>query len=228
MNDSNIIRILLADDHQLFRSGIISLLKNVDEINIIGEAENGEELFEKFFEKKPDIILSDISMPLLSGTEAVMRILETDRSAKVLFLSMYDSEEYIYYSIKAGGLGLVSKNILKKELIKAIKIVNRGKRYFGNGWPEKNLSELLNRYDSILTPQVYYNNTYLSLREIEILKFISDGLTSKEIANKLRLSKRTIDTHRTNLMQKLYLKTLPELIKFAIQFTLNKNVKEPD
>ncbi|MCL5027836.1 MAG: response regulator transcription factor [Bacteroidetes bacterium] len=229
MKESNCIKVLLADDHQLFRSGIISLLKKEDEIYIVDEAENGEELIAKYFEKTPDIILSDISMPTLSGTEAIMKIRERDKSAKVLFLSMYDTEEYIYYSIKAGGLGLVSKNILRKELIKAIKIVNKGRRYFGNMWSEKNLSDLLNRYDSILTPQIYYNNSSLSLREVEILKFISEGFTSKEIANKLKLSKRTIDTYRTNLMQKLFLKTLPELIRFAIQFTMNNGNKNfPD
>ncbi len=219
MNCEGKIKVLIADDHQLFRSGVISILKDTPEICVIGEAANGEELFKKFFELYPDVILTDISMPMLSGIEAVSMIKETLKLTKVLFLSMYDAEEYIYYCLKAGGLGLVSKNILKNELIEAIKTVNQGERYFGKEWTDHRLSVLLDRFDSILSSKIMFDNSLISPRETEILKYISDGLTSKEIAVKLKLSKRTVDTHRTHLMQKLSLKSLPELIRFAIQFT---------
>ena len=222
----SVIKILIADDHRLFRSGIISLLNDSPGIKIVDEAENGEELYQKYFQVKPDIILSDISMPLLSGTEAIQKIKTVDDSVKVLFLSMYDSDEFIYYTFKAGGLGLVSKNIIKHELIEAIETVSRGERFFGRNLNEEKLSELITRFDSILSPQLNLNNIWLSPREIQTLKFISDGMTSREIADKLQLSKRTIDTHRAHLMAKLSLKTLPELIKFAIQFSFKEQLAE--
>lgn len=223
--ESDSIRVLIADDHQLFREGIVSLLKDAQDIIIAGEAENGEELCEKYFKIKPDMILSDISMPLISGIEAIHAIRKTDGSAKVLFLSMYDSEEFIYYSLKVGGLGLVSKNIIKNELVNAIRTVSGGKYYFGKNFNEEDISSLIERFDSILSPKLNLNIS-LSPKEMQTLKFISDGLTSKEIADKLEVSKRTIDTHRTHLMQKLSLRTLPELVKFAIQFSFKEQMKD--
>ena len=165
-------------------------------------------------------------MPLISGIEAIYKIKQMDKSAKVLFLSMYDSEEFIYYVLKAGGLGLVSKNIIKNELLNAIKVVNDGNYYFGKNIKEEDISSLVEKFDSILSPQIDLDNISLSPREIQTLKFISEGFTSKEIADKLKVSKRTVDTHRTHLMSKLNLRTLPELIKFSIQFTFKEQMKD--
>jgi len=218
------IKVLIADDHQLFRMGIISLLKDSKDIIVAGEANNGEELYEKYFVIKPDLVLSDISMPLISGIEAIHKIKLNDDSVKVLFLSMYDSEEFIYYTLKVGGLGLVGKNIIKEELISAIQAVYREEYYFGKNFHEKDITALIKKYDSILSPKVDMNNVSLSPREIQTLKLISEGYTSREIAMELKVSKRTIDTFRTHLMQKLKLKTLPELIKFAIQFSLKEQM----
>ena len=214
------ISVLVADDHKLFRSGIISLLENEREIFVVGEAENGEELVEKYFKLKPDIVLVDISMPILDGMDAVKRIKKTDDSIRALFLSMHDDEEYTYYCLKAGGKGLISKNIMKGELILAIKKVYEGGNYFGTIKTEENLKELVNKY------HVFKNRNLsgidFSQREVEILQLISEGLTSNEIAEKLLISKRTVDTHRTHLMQKLNLKSLPELIKYAINYSTAK------
>jgi DNA-binding NarL/FixJ family response regulator len=212
---------MVADDHALFRSGIISLLEDVREIFIIGQVENGQELIDKYFELKPDVILSDISMPIISGTAAVRKIKAKDPSVKALFLSMHEGEEYIYYCLKAGGSGLISKNILKGELVFAIRSVYNGNKYFGGVWTEEKLQALLDKYDSSEVSNQPFNSA-LSAREIEILKLIGEGLTSSEIAEKTELSKRTIDTHRMHLMQKLNVKNLPELIRYAIQFTLKK------
>lgn len=222
--DSGYIRLLIADDHQLFRMGMMSLLKDTGHIIIAGEADNGEELCSKYFSLKPDLILTDISMPLISGIEAVHKIKAIDSSVKVLFLSMYDSEEFIYYTLKVGGLGLVGKNIIREELITAIETVNQGEYYFGKDFGEEEIESLIKKFDSILSPKFDINRVSLSPREIQTLKFISEGFTSREIASKLKVSKRTIDTFRTHLMQKLGLKTLPELIKFAIQFTLKEQM----
>jgi two-component system response regulator NreC len=215
------ISVLVADDHKLFRSGIISLLENEREIFVVGEAENGDELVEKYFLLKPDVVLADISMPVLSGTDAIKKIKKTDDSIRVLFLSMHDDEEYIYYCLKAGGRGLISKNIMKGELILAIKRVYEGGNYFGANRTDDNLRDLMNKY------QVFKDHNISGLedfsqREDEILHLISEGLTSSEIAEKLFISKRTVDTHRTHLMQKLNLKSLPEFIKYAINYTTAK------
>jgi len=215
------IRLLIADDHNLFRSGIINLLENEKDIFVIGEAATGEEMVSKYFELKPNIILADISMPELNGIEALQKIRLRDNSVKVLFLSMFEGEEYIYYCIKAESMGLISKKVMKGELLYAIKSVHEGKRYFGIDLTEEKILEIINRFDKG-NIEVDFKDDVLSPREIQILKFISDGLTSNEMAEKLFISKRTIDTHRTHMMQKLNLKSLPELIKYAI----NRNLTE--
>lgn len=217
MNQS--IRIIVADDHALFRSGIISLLEDIREIFIVGQVENGQELIDKYFELKPDVILSDISMPIISGTDAVKKIKQKDPSVRALFLSMHEGEEYIYYCLKAGGSGLISKNILKGELVFAIRQVYNGNKYFGGAWTEEKLQALIDKFDSTDVSNHPFNNS-LSAREIEVLKLIGEGLTSSEIAERTELSKRTIDSHRMHLMQKLNIKSLPELIRYAIQYTL--------
>jgi DNA-binding NarL/FixJ family response regulator len=212
------IRLLIADDHNLFRSGLVNLLLPENGIFIVGEAGNGEELVEKYFSisPPPDVIIVDISMPVLSGLEAAKRILAADKSAKILFLSMYDDDEYIYHCIKVGGKGLVNKNVLKGELILAIKQIHQGKEYYKNGITKEYLEKLyanqtLPDFDKIL---LYKNK--LSVREEEVLTLIGKGLTSNEIADKLKIRKRTIDGYRANIIQKLNLKNLPELIKYAI------------
>jgi len=120
------IKILVADDHKLFRSGIIRLLKDHQNIHIIAEAENGSELIERYFEVSPDIVLVDIAMPQMSGLEAVSKIKEKDPEVKALFLSMYDNDNYKYKVLKSGGMGLINKNILEGELTYAIEQVCKG------------------------------------------------------------------------------------------------------
>lgn len=221
------IRILAADDHNLFRSGIINLLENENDIFIVGEAETGEELIKKYFELKPDIVLADISMPVINGIDALREIKKNDDNTKFLFLSMHEGEEYIYYCYKAGAKGLISKKVLKGELLYAIRTINEGNQYFGVGVTDDEIKEILNKYDKreVKTRFKEVKNDILTEREIQILKLISDGLTSAEIAEKLFVSKRTIDSHRTNIMQKLNLKSLPELIKYAINYNLTDNSK---
>jgi two-component system, NarL family, response regulator NreC len=216
--DNTRIRILVADDHNLFRSGIINLMNDEKDIFVIGEAGSGEELIKKYSQLKPDIVLADISMPDMNGIEALKKIKEEDKSAKFLFLSMHEGDEYIYYCYNAGGMGLISKKVLKGELLFAIRTVSENKKYFGINITEEKLNEILERYDKKnLYPEII--NDYLTPREKQILSLISEGFTSNEIAEKLYLSKRTVDTHRTHLMQKLNLKSFPELIKYAINFS---------
>lgn len=210
-----LIRIVIADDHGLFREGVINLLKDSSELYIVGEASNGRELVNKYFEIKPDVVISDILMPDLSGIEAAKRIIEKDESAKILFLSMYDSEEYVYQILKVGGLGLLNKSVEKPELIKAIKEVNRGIKYFGKDRSEEKLNEIIDKYSNS-KESISLQIEELTEREIEILHLVYEGLSSAEIADKLSLSKRTVDSHRSSLMKKLNSNTISQLIKTAI------------
>ncbi|MGE5354505.1 MAG: response regulator transcription factor [Acidobacteriota bacterium] len=223
MPNPNSIRIVVADDHSLFRSGIISLLEDAAEIFVVGEATDGGDLYEKYFELKPDVILVDISMPGVTGIEAMKKILARDPSAKALFLSMHEGEEYVYHILQSGGKGLISKNVMKGELVYAIKTVYTGKKYFGAYWTDERLEELRQKYsagDGGGGISIQLAAASLTQREIEILRLIGEGYTSNEIAQKTELSKRTVDSHRIHLMSKLGIKSLPELIKYAIQYMI--------
>lgn len=215
----NKIKVVIADDHTLFRSGIISLIEDDEEIEIIGQASNGRELIKLYQELKPDLLLIDISMPEKTGLEAAGEIRANDETVKILFLSMHEGPDYIYHSIKSGGNGLINKNIIKGELITAIKSVINGQDYFGIEYSENDIREILNKYESFTKPSVFVQPTRLTEKEKEVLLLISDGLTSNEIADKLNISKRTVDSHRQNIMQKLNLNSLPELIKYSIDYS---------
>lgn len=212
------VRILLSDDHSLLRTGIISMLKDEKEILIVGEAEDGEQLIDKYFKLMPDIVISDISMPKMSGIDALAKIKKKDPAAKALFLSMYEGEEYIYSIYKAGGSGLINKNIVKGELLFAIKKVLEGNYYFGAKIQAGDLNEIITKYSSKKLFNIERTKILLTDREKQVLALIGEAKTSNDIATELELSKRTVDSHRTNIMQKLNLKSLPELIRFAVNY----------
>ncbi|QQS35279.1 MAG: response regulator transcription factor [Ignavibacteriales bacterium] len=214
------IKILLADDHELFRKGLVSLIENENNIQIIGEARNGNDLVEKYFILQPDLIIADISMPVLSGPEAIRKIKERVNAVKVLFLSMFNGEDYIYHCYKSGGRGLVSKDISKPELLKAITSVAAGKYYFGPDFTEDELEKLIKTYDEEFQELNITESIKLTQKEEEILLLIGRGFTSIEIADKLHISKRTVDTHRSHIMQKLGLESMPQLIKYSIAYKM--------
>lgn len=214
----NKIKILIADDHELFRKGIISLLIEESNLQIIGEANNGKDLVYKYLKYKPDIILTDISMPELSGLEAIATLYENNKSIKAIFLSMLSGEEYIYHCIKAGGLGLINKDIPKDELLNAIEQVSKGKRYFGKDLTDQEINQIIKNYEKNLESNQIRKLPDFTDQEISVLLKIAEGDTSSDIADKLYISKRTVDTHRANILHKLDLKTGPQLLKFAIKF----------
>ena len=221
MNTNKYIRVLLADDHTLFRNGIISLLENEKDIFVVGEVDNGKDLLNKYLEIMPDLVLLDISMPGKSGLEAAKEIKQNDHKAKLLFLSMHEEDEYIYYCLKAGGMGLINKNITKGELVLAIKRVSEGSNYFRNNLSEEQIKRIYNKYDRSVNKRPILLKDALTSREENVLKLIGKGLTSNEIAQQLNISKRTVDSFRSNIMQKLNIKNLPELIKYAINYIEN-------
>ncbi len=222
------IKVLLADDHSLFRKGIIRLLKDWSNILIIAEAESGEELINKYFEFFPDVILVDIAMPLMSGPDAVMKILEKDPKANALFLSMYEGDEYIFKILKSGGMGLINKNIMEGELAYAIEQVYRGEKYFRGNWTNESLEQLIRDFDTYQDENLH-STARVTHREEQVLKFLNQGLSSKEIAERLHLSKKTIDFYRSSIMRKFNLKTIPDLIRFAIRYFYAKNdLEQPE
>lgn len=212
------IKILIADDHELFRKGIISLLLNEEWIKIIGEANDGKDLINKCYKLHPDLIITDISMPELSGLEAARILSEEMNDIKIIFLSMYGGEDYIYHCIKSGGSALVHKNVSKKELLNVIKSVIKGKKYFGYELSDVQIRKILSSYQHQTYPALLASTDKLTHKEEEVLLLIAEGLTSNEIAERLSIGKRTVDHHRTNIMQKLNLKSFPQLMKYALSF----------
>jgi two-component system nitrate/nitrite response regulator NarL len=223
--EGNIIRIIIADDHALFRSGIVSLLDDEKEIVILGEADNGKELIDLYNQLKPDLLLIDISMPEKTGLEAAKEIRKMDEDVKILFLSMHEGDDYVYHSIKSGGNGLINKNINKGELLFSIKTIMNGDSYFGKYYSETDIREIVNKYERFIEPPRFVLPTRLTDKEKEVLLLISEGLTSGEIADKLNIGKRTVDSHRMNIMQKLNLNSLPELIKYSIDYSTALGVR---
>lgn len=205
------IKILIADDHALVRSGIITLLKTEKEFNILGEACDGEAVIDEVRKLKPDVVLMDISMPKQSGLEAAAIIRKKFSSTRVLILTMHDNEEYAYQIWNSGAGGYILKNSDKTELIAAIKGVAGGQRFFS-----RTLSDKLADYNR-RRPKPAGDPALLTKREREIVKLIADGMTNQEIAERLFISPRTVDTHRSNIMQKLDIKNTAALVRFALE-----------
>ncbi|NOZ35716.1 MAG: response regulator transcription factor [Chlorobi bacterium] len=210
------IKIILVDDHQIVRDGIKALLSDSLNIKVIGEVKSAYELFDLLKTQIPDIVLLDVSLPTMSGIE-VSKILSSDfPKIKKLMLSMYTSEDFIFNAIKSGVNGYLPKNITRNELLQAINEVSEGREYFS-----KTISDTILK--SYLKSAKYGNNVSddklckLTKRENEILLYVVEGLHNKDIAEKLYISIRTVETHKTNIMHKLNLNGTVDLVKFAIK-----------
>ena len=212
------IHIILTEDHQILRDGVKSLIAS-ENIKITGEASTGAELWKLLEGEKPDIILMDISLPDTSGIELTRLISERFPEIKVLILSMYTDESFINQAIKSGAKGYLHKNTTREEMLIAIDTV-----YSGNDFYSDNISKIiLKSYiekaklnaEELLNP-----HEILSKREIEILTMFAEGFINKEIADKLFISIRTVESHKNHIMQKLNLKTQVELVKYAIRHNL--------
>ena len=214
----NIIKILLADDHLLFRDGIKSLLNDIDNIEIIEEVANGKELLKKLETSSPDIIIVDISMPLMSGIEATRIITEEYPAIKVLILSMHNDEEFILDSIKSGAKGYLPKDTGRDELLKAIYSISNGEEYYNKDISDTILKAIIKKTKS--GSKLINKIPTLTNREIEIIKLVAEGFLNKEIADKLCISIRTVDSHKNNIMQKLKLNSTVDLVKYAIRNNL--------
>ncbi|MCX6152242.1 MAG: response regulator transcription factor [Ignavibacteriales bacterium] len=217
------LTLIIADDHYMIRRGIKSLLQEREGIYIFGEAVNGVELIDKYFTCKPDLIIVDISMPILNGLDAVRQIKERDNNVKALFLSMYEGEEYMYYCYKSGGNGLINKNVIEGELFLAINKIINGELYFGLNFDVHTFNQVIHKYEEDNESSLILEIPELTDNETKTLKLISQGFTSSEIADKLNVSKRSVDHYRSEIMTKLKINNLPSLIKFAVKFSsINK------
>jgi two-component system response regulator NreC len=210
------IKIILVDDHQLVRDGIKALLTGIPDIAIIGEASGAGELFRELENLKPDLLIMDISLPEISGIEITKKICSEYPGINVLILSMYNNEEFIFNSLKAGARGYLPKNTSRDELLEAIYTINRGEEFFGESISKIMLKSYIKRATNEDQPEDK-THPILTSREIEILKLYVEGLINKEISDKLDISIRTVETHKNHIMRKLGLKSTVELVKFAIR-----------
>tara|TARA_R110002051_G_scaffold105833_4_gene178915 strand:- start:11653 stop:12324 length:672 start_codon:yes stop_codon:yes gene_type:complete len=218
------IRIVLADDHSLVRDGIRALLEEEEDLVVVAEVSNGQDAIEVVNEKNPDLLIIDIRMPVMNGIDAVDVLNKQGTSTKAIILSMHDSEEYILKSVSAGASGYLLKDTGKTEFIKAIHTVQQGGKYFSGDISNVLVNNLLNGGNSSAEKPNHVktegNPFDLTSKELQILGLVLSGLTNKEISEKLENSKRTVETHRFNLMRKMDVKNLIDLSKKAQQFNL--------
>jgi DNA-binding NarL/FixJ family response regulator len=204
----NRIRLVLADDHTMFAEGLKSLLD--EEFELLGTVGNGQDLVDITHRLNPEVIIVDISMPILSGFDAIRRIRDLGSEAKVIFLTMHDDETLVEEAFRCGGSGYVLKQAAGEELVEAIKQVSQGNRYVTPLVKSKRTDRLpRGATKSMITP-----------RQREVLKLISEGLTMKEIAAELEISTRTAESHKYEMMEALGVSTTADLIKYALKVGL--------
>lgn len=194
-SDGNRVRLLIVDDHDLVREGIRSRLADADFVDVVGEGSNGAQAVELCEVLGPDLVLLDISMPEMNGLEAARRIKQSRPNTKILFLSIYDNEEYVQEALRVGANGFVLKDVSKDEMINAIRSVAQGATYLG---PQAAAS-LAGRNNNRLVPA---NDFGLTEREKQVLSAVSKGLTNRQIAGQLNISVRTVESHRLSIREK--------------------------
>lgn len=208
--------ILLADDHVMFRRGIRGLLQGIKDVEVVGEASNGFELIELLKKTTPQLVILDISMPNLRGLEATREIKIINSDIKVLILTMHKDQEYLYHAFAAGAEGYLLKEDADSELISAIDTLRKGGTYISPLLAPQ-LADLLIQKTRPNSEQTAGPGETLTTREREIIKLIAEGKSSKEVAQLLYISSRTVQHHRANIMRKLNFKKTADLVKYAVQ-----------
>lgn len=207
------MKLILADDHHLIRQGLRSLLEKSDDINIIAEAENGQEAVTLTERLKPDVLVMDIAMPRLNGIQAAEQIRGLGLKTQVVILSMHFDETLVRQALRSGVRGYLLKNSVVEELLLAIRAAGRGEIYLSPAISEIVVSDLMAGQNASPFEQ-------LSAREREVLKLIAEGATNKTIAEAMNISIKTVEKHRTNLMSKLNVHDLVGLVRIAIKHGL--------
>jgi two-component system response regulator NreC len=211
---TGVVRILLADDHTVMRAGLRLLLERHENFEVVGEAADGREAVEIAAERKPAVVVMDVAMPHLNGVEAARQILSRNPDTAIVMLSMHSDESYVLRSLKAGARAYLLKDSAEADLIAAIEAIIEGKSFFSPG------VRALLKEDYIYRLQKFgADDTYelLTAREREVLQLVAEGRSNKEVASLLGLSLYTVETHRTHILQKLNLHSVPELILYAVR-----------
>jgi DNA-binding NarL/FixJ family response regulator len=216
------IRVMLADDHTLVRAGIHKLLESMTGIQVVAEASDGHEALALIRAHQPDVVLMDIAMPDLNGLEATGRVVQEFPRVSVLILSMYANEEYVMQALHAGAAGYLLKTGVTPELELAVRAVARGETYLSPAISKQVIADYLRRVRSNEDRPTHASSPYqlLTPRQREILQLIAEGHTTKEIAQRLQVSVKTAETHRTQLMQRLDIHDVAGLVRYAMRLGL--------
>ncbi len=205
------IKLILVDDHPMFREGVAAHLKMHEGLDIIAQAENGEQLLEQLKIMSPDIVMMDISMPKINGMDALEIVRDRHPDVRVIILSMHDDKEYILNVMRAGADGYLLKDISGEDMIHAIELVYQGKKYFSH-----EIAQILAQENTTGVGDI------LTTREQLVLRLISHAYNDKKIASELDISVRTVETHKRNIKQKLDINTTSGLVRYAIEHHLDK------
>lgn len=212
------MKIVIADDHAVVRTGFSMILNYQEDMEVVATAADGVEAYQKVLEYKPDVLILDLSMPPgESGLVATSKISESFPETKILILTMYDDEEYLFHVLKSGAKGYILKNAPDEQLILAVRTVYKGETYVDMKMTTSLVNEFINQSHQ---EEVSYSSDpfkILSKRELEILPLIAKGYGNKNIAEKLFVSVKTVEAHKTHIMNKLNLKSKPELVEYALK-----------
>jgi DNA-binding NarL/FixJ family response regulator len=208
------LRILVADDHEVIRQGVISLIKSQPGWEVCAQVANGRDAIDRAKELRPDVVTLDVGMPILNGIEATRQITKDNPCAKVLILTMADGDRVVHEALEAGARGFVLKSDASRDLIAAIDAVGRGNTFFTARVSQTVLLGYLEYAHGGKGMDALSN---LSPREREVIQLLAEGHSSKQVASRLGISSKTAETHRSNMMQKLNLHSLPELVVFAVR-----------
>lgn len=207
------ITLVLADDHQIVRQGLKALLKGASDIKLVGEAADGLEAVRNAEKLKPDVLVLDLMMPGMNGLEAARQIIKRSPKTKIVILSMHSNEGYVLEALRAGAVGYVLKDCSSDVLLQSIRTVAAGKRFLSPPISERHIQAYLQKSEGTIVDP--YQK--LTDREREILQLTSEGMTGNDIAERLFISRRTVETHRANIMHKLGVRNQKEMIRYATQ-----------
>jgi DNA-binding NarL/FixJ family response regulator len=219
-------RILLADDHEVVRRGLCALLRGQPDWDVCGEAGNGREAVELALKLKPDVVILDIGMPSLNGLEATRQILKANPATKVLILTLHDSDQVVQEVLNAGARGFLLKSDAARDLVAAVEALRRDKIYFTPKVASMVLDGYLRRDHRSVAPETPARGR-LTPREREIVQLLAEGKSSKEVAVALGLSVKTAETHRSNIMRKLELHSVSDLVLYAVRNNIVHVVQQP-
>ena len=208
------VRLLIADDHKIFRQGIKKLLEEEPDLQVVGEAADGRDTVKKATELKPDIILMDIAMANLNGLEATKQIKKVLPESKIIMLTMHKNEEYVLQSFQAGASGYILKEGAVEELVSAIRSIHQDKSFLSPTVSKTLVDAYLRKMETGKTETPF---DLLTDREREVLQLIAEGFTNREVAKQLFISVKTVEAHRAHIMQKLNIHDIAKLVKYAIQ-----------